>query len=163
MMLVIKSHLMISSMFQRNKGENVMKKVAKSISMGLLSSALLLAGCTSPTSSVPVMKNVSGYQTAYPTKVKGALHNVGMGWNALEEQTELGKMNLGHDGTLPEVDTIGIQTSWDIIEKEEGVFDWSLIDETIQYWTTDWFQIRKKYVKAVYCHPAYLTYRQSTS
>ena len=29
--------------------------------------------------------------------------------------------------------------------------------------TTDWFQIRKEYVKAEYCHPAYLTYMQSTS
>ena len=28
---------------------------------------------------------------------------------------------------------------------------------------TDWLQIRKKYIKAVYCHPAYLTYMQSTS
>ena len=29
--------------------------------------------------------------------------------------------------------------------------------------TTDWFQIGKKYVKAAYCHPACLTYMQSTS
>ena len=29
--------------------------------------------------------------------------------------------------------------------------------------TTDWFQSEKKYVKAVYCHPAYLTRMQSTS
>ena len=29
--------------------------------------------------------------------------------------------------------------------------------------TTDWFQIGKEVVKAVYCHPAYLTYMQSTS
>ena len=28
---------------------------------------------------------------------------------------------------------------------------------------TDWFQIGKEYVKAVYCHPACLTYMQSTS
>ena len=28
---------------------------------------------------------------------------------------------------------------------------------------TDWFQIEKEYVKAIYCHPAYLTYMQSTS
>ena len=28
---------------------------------------------------------------------------------------------------------------------------------------TDWFQIEKEYVKTVYCHPAYLTYMQSTS
>ena len=29
--------------------------------------------------------------------------------------------------------------------------------------TTDWFQIGKECVKAVYCHPAYLTYMQCTS
>jgi len=29
--------------------------------------------------------------------------------------------------------------------------------------TIDWFQIEKEYVKAVYCHPDYLTYMQSTS
>ena len=29
--------------------------------------------------------------------------------------------------------------------------------------TTDWFQIGKGFVKAVYCHFAYLTYMQSTS
>ena len=31
------------------------------------------------------------------------------------------------------------------------------------YETIDWFQIGKGYIKAVYCHPAYLTYMQSTS
>jgi len=32
------------------------------------------------------------------------------------------------------------------------------------YGTTHWFQIGKKeYIKAVYCHPAYLTSMQSTS
>ena len=29
--------------------------------------------------------------------------------------------------------------------------------------TTDWFQFGKEYVKAIYCHPAYLTYVQNTS
>ena len=29
--------------------------------------------------------------------------------------------------------------------------------------TTDWFKLGKEYVKPVYCHPAYLTYMQSTS
>ena len=32
-----------------------------------------------------------------------------------------------------------------------------------RYGTMDWFQIGKEYVKVVYCHPAYLTYVQSTS
>ena len=29
--------------------------------------------------------------------------------------------------------------------------------------TTDWFQTGKEYIKAVYCHPAYIIYIQSTS
>ena len=29
--------------------------------------------------------------------------------------------------------------------------------------TTDWSKLGKEYVKAVCCHPAYLTYMQSTS
>ena len=29
--------------------------------------------------------------------------------------------------------------------------------------TTDWFKLGKEYIKAVYCHPVYLTYIQSTS
>ena len=33
----------------------------------------------------------------------------------------------------------------------------------IGHGTTDWFQIGKECVKAVYCHPAYLTSMQSTS
>ena len=38
-------------------------------------------------------------------------------------------------------------------------------EETVRtrHGTTDWFQIGKEYVKAVYCHPAYLTFMQSTS
>ena len=37
-------------------------------------------------------------------------------------------------------------------------------EETVRtgHGTTDWFQIGKEYVKAVYSHPAYLTYMQST-
>ena len=29
--------------------------------------------------------------------------------------------------------------------------------------TMDWFKLGKEYVKAIYCHPAYLTYMQNTS
>ena len=38
-------------------------------------------------------------------------------------------------------------------------------EETVRigHGTTDWFQIGKEYVKAVYCHDAYLIYMQSTS
>ena len=33
----------------------------------------------------------------------------------------------------------------------------------IEHEATDWFQIGKGVCQAVYCHPAYLTYMQSTS
>ena len=33
----------------------------------------------------------------------------------------------------------------------------------IGHGTTNWFQLGKEFVKAEYCHPAYLTYMQSTS
>ena len=78
----------------------------------------------------------AGYTVTYPSSVSGALHNKGMGWIALEEQTNLGKADLGANGTLPEVDNIGIQTCWDLLEPEEGVFNWALVDETIDYWTS---------------------------
>ena len=29
--------------------------------------------------------------------------------------------------------------------------------------TTDWFQSGKEYIQAIFCHPVYLTYMQSTS
>ena len=32
-----------------------------------------------------------------------------------------------------------------------------------EHGTTDWFQIGKGVLKAIYCHSAYLTYMQSTS
>ena len=32
-----------------------------------------------------------------------------------------------------------------------------------EHGTTDWFQIRKGVHQGIYCHPAYLTYMQSTS
>ena len=31
-----------------------------------------------------------------------------------------------------------------------------------EHGTTDWFQMGKEYIKTEYCHPAYLTYMQST-
>ena len=36
-----------------------------------------------------------------------------------------------------------------------------LLELNMEQWTSS--KLRKEYVKAVYCHPAYLTYMQSTS
>ena len=75
--------------------------------------------------------------------------------------------------TMPKPLTVWITINWRIL-KEIGipVHLTSLLrnlyagqEATVRtgHGTTDWFQIGKEYVKAVYCHPAYLTYMQSTS
>ena len=62
---------------------------------------------------------------------------------------------------------------WEIL-KEMGIPDhltyllrnlYAGQDATVRtgHGTKDWLQIEKEYVKAVYCHPAYLTYMQCTS
>ena len=33
----------------------------------------------------------------------------------------------------------------------------------IRYGTMDWLKMGKEFIKALYCHPVYLTYMQSTS
>ena len=75
--------------------------------------------------------------------------------------------------TMPKSLTVWITTKWKIL-KEMGISDhltcllrnlYAGREATVRtrHGTTDWFQIGKGVVKAVYCHPAYLTYMQSTS
>ena len=70
-------------------------------------------------------------------------------------------------------DYVGHNKLWKIL-KEMGIPDHLIClsrnlyagqEATVRtgHGTTDWFQIGKEYVEAVYCHPAYLTYMQSTS
>ena len=50
-----------------------------------------------------------------------------------------------------------LSSSWEIciqLKKQQ-------LEQHIEQWTDS--KLRKEYVKAVYCHPAYLTYMQSTS
>ena len=69
--------------------------------------------------------------------------------------------------------TVWITTNWKIL-KEMGISDHLTCllrnlyagQEAIVrtgHGTIDWLQIGKEYVKAVYCHPVYLTCRQSAS
>ena len=75
---------------------------------------------------------------------------------------------------MPKPLTVWITTNWKTLQ-ELGITDhltcflrnlYAGQEATVRtgHGTTDWFQIgEKEYVKAVYCHPAYLTYMQSTS
>ena len=77
--------------------------------------------------------------------------------------------------TMPKVLTVWINHNklWKILQ-EIGIPDhltcllrnlYAGQEATVRtgYGTTDWFQIGKEYIKAVFCHPAYLIYMQSTS
>ena len=70
-------------------------------------------------------------------------------------------------------DSVDHNKQWKIL-KEMGILDhlscllsnlYAGPEATVrtEHGTTNWFQIGMDYVKAVYCHPTYLTYMQSTS
>ena len=74
---------------------------------------------------------------------------------------------------MPKPLTVWITILWKIL-KEMGIPDhltclltnlYAGQEATVRtgHGTKDWFQIGKGYIKAVYCHPAYLIYMQSTS
>ena len=75
--------------------------------------------------------------------------------------------------TMPKPLTVQIMINWKIL-REMGIPDhltcllrnlYTGQEATVRtgHGTTDWFQTGKGVVKAVYCHPAYLTSMQSTS
>ena len=74
---------------------------------------------------------------------------------------------------MPKPLTVWITTNWKFL-REMGIPDHLTCllrnlsagqEATVRtgHGTTDWFQIEKEFIKVVYCHPAYLTYMQSTS
>ena len=71
------------------------------------------------------------------------------------------------------LDCVDLNKLWKVM-KEMGILDhltgllrnlYAGQEATVRtgHGKTDWFQIGKGVLKAVYCHPAYLTYMQSTS
>ena len=75
--------------------------------------------------------------------------------------------------TMPKALTVWITTNWKIL-KEMGIADhftcllrnlYGAQEATVGTGreTTDWSRLGKEYVKAICCHPAYLTYMQGTS
>ena len=71
--------------------------------------------------------------------------------------------------TMPKPLTVWITTNWKILQ-EMGIqttlpASWDIKKQQLELdrepWTSS--KLGKEYVKAVYCHPAYLTYIQSTS
>ena len=72
--------------------------------------------------------------------------------------------------TMPKPLTVGITTNWKIL-KEMGIPDhltcllrnlYAGQGAIVRTGTTDFFKLGTEYFRTVYCHPAYLTYIQST-
>ena len=92
---------------------------------------------------------------------------------SLKKQESSRKTSTSALLTMPKTLTVWITTNGKIL-KQMGIPDYLTCPlrnlyagqkATVRtgHGTTDWFQIGKEYVEAVYCHPAYLTYMQSTS
>ena len=63
-------------------------KTKKSRKILLCVVSMILVGCKGNKNLIKTEPQVAGYQVSYPKVVTGSLHNPGMGWVTLEEQTE---------------------------------------------------------------------------
>ena len=88
----------------------------------------VLPGCSEKSASA------SDFQYVYPEKISGKLDNPGMGWVFNEDSVFYGGLDLGASGEMPDCDIVYIGTTWALIEQEEGVFDFSIIDQAMDYW-----------------------------
>ena len=90
-----------------------------------------------------------------------------------KKQESSGKTSISALLTMPKLLTVWITTNWKILQ-DMGIPDhltcllrnlYAGQEATVRtgHGTTDRFQIGKGVHQAVYCHPAYLTYMQSTS
>ena len=92
---------------------------------------------------------------------------------SLKKQESSRKTSTSALLTMPKPLTVWITINWNIL-KEMGIPDhltclsrnlYAGQEATVRsgHGITDWLQIGKKYIKAIYCHHAYLNYIQSTS
>ena len=92
---------------------------------------------------------------------------------SLKKQESSRKTSISAFLTMPKPLTVDHNKLWKIV-KETGIPDpltcllrnlYADQEATVRtgHGTTDWFQYEKENIKAVSCHPAYLTYMQSTS
>ncbi len=76
-----------------------------------------------------------GWQVVNPERISGKLDNPGIGWVVLEEPTYGGHIDIGSSGDLPEASMGSLSTTWAHIETNEDVYDWTMCDQTVDYWT----------------------------
>ncbi len=121
--------VVVISVIKKQKGAIVTRSLSLLL---LLVSVFTLASCDKEDTLGTLSDN---FQYISYDKIEGKLDNPGMGWVMLEESTYGGHVDIGSSGEFPEVDNVSLSTSWAAIEAEEGVFDFSICDQTVDYWT----------------------------
>jgi len=89
----------------------------------------------------------------------------------IEKAREFQKNTYSALLNMPKPLTVWITTNWKILKEMEipdhltcllrNLYADQEASVRTRHRKTDWFQIGKEYIKAVYCHPVYLTYMHS--
>ena len=114
-----------------------LERLSRRLSLGLLQGALiLLTGIVG--SGIGV---ASSWQHVVFRESDRVIHNPHMGWvyidNAVPGHVDAGRsVPLVRDRTVwGEVDNVAVLSAWGLIEREPGVYDWSLVDQAVDYWS----------------------------
>lgn len=110
-------------------------KKRKQYLCALLVFIIILNFCLIACDNDDVVTIPGGYQVVHPEKIEGKLDNPGIGWVILEEPTYGGHIDIGSSGDLPEASLAALSTTWAHIETSEDVYDWTMCDQAVDYWT----------------------------
>ena len=116
-----------------------MKKMIIKTSFLVLICSILFSGCGSIRSNEGKgnKANVIDYEyrtVTFEETNNLCANNTGQGWVVLEEPLKGGLPSLGYEGNLPEVKVVSLSTAWSCFEETPGNYDWTIMDETIEYW-----------------------------
>jgi hypothetical protein len=118
-------------------GNRLRKTAAQKTAAFLLCATLAAQGGATVATGTVAASGTSDIQSELvsvaPVQTNEVLHNPGMGWVLIDNAIP-GHLDAGRTGTYPEVDNVAVLTHWGELEPTEGVYDWSLLDDSIEYW-----------------------------
>lgn len=86
--------------------------------------------------------NLGDMNCVYPIELDQPLHNPLKGWvlidHALPGQIDAGRSvaEAGDESAFEWYQDVAIMSTWGSIEREPDVYDWSLMDRSLEYWTS---------------------------